>query len=806
MSTDFSTYSRGVAKVTRWCLDHTKTTVGVATSLLLLSVFFISKIQVDSSPETYMEGAPAWNVYEQINRSFGVGETIVIAVRESGGTIFDADSVRTIAQIDEKVSEIQAVKRVLSIASASVIGNVGSAEAVDTIDVGRLLPSGPITPQSARILGERIVQHQIYPKVLVDKSHETTFLLVQLDPELSTRFSRLDLARNIRDIADSFATEDRSIHLGGPPMTKEAIAHGVLQDTKTFIPATFVLLFVLLFLMFGDVLVGLISITSIGFSTMVVVGWLGMIGSSLNMATVLVPVIILVIGLADNIHLLVELRRQFSRKKDRKEALIATVEALALPCLLTSITSAIGFLVLVNSGIGPLRSLGAGAALGLTLAYAASMFLTPVLLLSIRYPKQSSREFVGAPKMGRALTNFAVLTGKNVFFPVGVTGLLLGICFATLNLLEVNSDFIGYLPPEHRLRKDIDIIGHTLGGSDTLEVVIRSKKEGTFLDPTLLKHIAKAEVEVRKLDGIHGVLSFVDYLKLANSLLDPERGYAIPLTRNAVSQVMLLEAEGFPALASPDMKEIRMSIQVPNMTSEEVRKLVYRIKTTAESSLNMKELEVVVTGIPLLFADVVNYFVKSAASSFAFIIFILWIAMIFGFKNFMLSTVALIPSVLPIGMTYATMVLLGLNFDANSAIVGYLGLGIAVDDTIHVITRYQRAREQGAPTTTRALRYALTHAGHPVVLTSVLLVVGFLVLALSSFVPTVRIGLLGAMLVLYAGLLDLCLLPSLLIGVDRLTAQFEPKVQSRPSPLTGDFTAASSRLTSLPSTFEEDEF
>ena len=121
MSTDFSTYSRGVANVTRWCLDHTKTAVGVATALLLISVFFISRIQVDSSPETYMEGAPAWNEYEQINRSFGVGETIVIAVRESGGTIFDADSVRTIAQIDEKVSEFDAVKRVLSIASASVI-------------------------------------------------------------------------------------------------------------------------------------------------------------------------------------------------------------------------------------------------------------------------------------------------------------------------------------------------------------------------------------------------------------------------------------------------------------------------------------------------------------------------------------------------------------------------------------------------------------------------------------------------------------------------------------------------------------
>lgn len=799
MSSHFSAYSRGVARVTTWCLDHVKTTVLIALGFLVVASFFSLKIKIDSSPETYMEGALAWEEYERINRSFGVGETIVIAVRESGGTIFDAESVRVIAELDRKISEIEAVKRVLSIASASVIGNVGSAEAVDTIDVGRLLPRGPITPQSASILGERIVQHQIYPKVLVDKSHETSFLLVQLDPELSTRFSRLDLARSIREMADSYATTNRTLHLGGPPMTKEAIANGVLQDTVVFIPATILLLFVLIWLMFGDVLVSVILISVIGFSSAVVIGCLGLTNSTLNMATVLVPVIILVIGLADNVHLLVELRRQFSRTKDRKQALIATVEALALPCLLTSMTSAIGFLVLLQSQIGPLRELGASAALGLILAYAASMFLTPTLLLKIRYPRKSSREFVGAPKMGRSLTNFAVITGRNVLFPVGTTGLLFGICMATISLLEVNSDFIGYLPPEHRLRKDIDVIGHTLGGSDTLEVVIRSKEEGRFLDPKLLAHVAQAEEKVRKLDGIHGVLSFVDYLKLANSLLDPERGHAIPLTPNAVSQVMLLEAEGFPALASPDMREIRMSLQVPNMPSESVHALVKSIEDTARNALNMKDLEVVVTGIPLLFADVVSYFVKSAANSFLFIVFVLWIAMIFGFRSIMLATVALVPSVLPIGMTYASMVVVGLNFDANSAIVGYLGLGIAVDDTIHVITRYQRAREQGAPTTTRALRYALTHAGHPVVLTSILLVVGFLVLGLSSFVPTVRIGLLGASLVLYAAILDLCLLPSLLIGVDRITAHFEPKVQARPSSLTGAFTDATSQLTSLPS-------
>lgn len=795
MSSHFSSYSRFVARGAAWCIEHTRATLSVAAFIVAASIFFTLQLRVDSSPESYMEGAKAWINYERVNRTFGVGETIVIAVRESGGTVFDAETVRIVDALTRKISEINAVKRVLSIASASVIGDAGSKENIDTIDVGRLLPSGPITAQSARILGERIIRHQIYPKVLVDKSHETTFLLVQLDPDLSTRFSRLDLARQIRDLADTYASKNRSMHLGGPPMTKEAIANGVHQDTRIFIPATLILLFVLLWLMFGDFLVSVITISVIGFASIFVIGCLGFTNTALNMATVMVPTIILVIGLADNVHLLVELRRQFSRTDDRKKALIATVEALALPCLLTTLTSAAGFLVLVNSQIGPLRELGLSAAVGLCVAYLASMLLMPTLLHLICYPKFNSRAFVGAPKMGRVLTQFAVLTGRNVLFPVGVTGLIFGVCIATITLLEVNSDFIGYLPPEHRLRQDLDVIGHTLGGADTLELVLRAKETERFLDPELLKRVAAAEDEVRTIDGIHGVLSFVAYLKLANALLDTERGFALPLSRNAVSQVMLLDAEGFLALASPDMREIRMSLQVPNMPSESVHELVANIQSTVEEALKEDELEVVVTGIPLLFADVVSYFVASAAHSFGFIVLVLWIAMALGFRSPILATVALVPSILPIGMTYASMVVVGLNFDANSVIVGYLGLGIAVDDTIHVITRYQRAREQGAPTTTRALRYALTHAGHPVILTSVLLVVGFLVLGLSSFVPTVRIGLLGASLVSYAALLDLCLLPGLLIAIDRISAHFEPKFQTRPSSLTGAFQNVSNLLT-----------
>lgn len=795
MTFDVTTYSRAIARGAKWCLDHAWLTFGVTVVALLVSGVAASRLAVDPSPEAYLVGGPVWDEFARVDRTYAVGETIVVALHEPGGTVFDADTVNAVARLDERLSAIIGVRRVLSIASASVLGNVGKEEALDVIDVGLLLPEGEITQDTATILGQRIINHKVYPRVLIDRRHETAFILVQLDSDAAEPVSRLDTTRDIRDLADTFRTQSRTVHLGGPPMTKEAIATGVERDTYVFFPATILLLVVLLWLMFGDPLASLIPIAVTGFASVLVLGTLGALGTPLNMATVMVPTIILVVGLADSVHLLAELRRQFARSGDRELSLVRTIEAVALPCLLTSATSAIGFAVLIFSRIIPLREFGAATALGLVVAYITSMFLTPVLLSAVRYPKDTSKMFVAAPRMGRALTNFAIITGRNVLVPIAGTGLLCGICVAAISQIEINSDFLGYLGPDHRLRRDLAVIGSTLGGADTLDVVLEADTIGAFLQPDLLAKADEVGIAIRSMEGVHGAIGFVDYLKLANSVLDPKRGWALPLSRNAVSQVMLLEAEGFPALASPDMQQIRMSLQVPSMPSESLRQLAARIATTARSKLEGTTVKVTVTGVPLLFADVVRSFVEEAASSFGLVALSIWIAMLIGFRSFSLATVAMIPNLLPIGMTFATMAVVGIEFDTNSAFIGCLGIGIAVDDTVHIVARYQRAREQGSPTVTRALRYSLTHAGHPVMLTSILLVVGFLVLCLSSFVPTVRVGMLGSLLVIYAVVFDLCLLPALLLAVDRISAHFEPKERTRPSPITGSFEEAASHLT-----------
>lgn len=797
MNLEFPSYSKSVARATRWCIRHTWATFAGTLVILLAAGLMASSLKVDPSLEAYLKGSKSWSVYDEIDRTFNIGETVVIAFRESGGTVFDAETVKAVAELDRTVATRPGVQRVLSVASASVLGlnEGGSGAASEVIDVGPLLPAGPVTKDSAVILGERILAHPIYRQLLIDERHETTFLLVQFDSKVTDAVARLQAVREIRKDADRFQTEKRSVHVAGTPVTKEAIASGVRQDIMFFFPTALALLMLLLWIMFGDFIASVIPIAVVGFSSVLVVGILAMAGVPLSMATATIPTIILAVGLADSVHFLAELRRQSQRIKDRETALTNTVEALSLPCLLTSTTSAVGFFALVASGVAPLRYAGWGAAIGLCAAYLCSMLLTPVLLNAFGYPKRHHRPFVAAPRLADAMTQLAMRMSRQLFIPVSLVGLTIGGCIAALTQLDIDADFIDYLDENHRLRQDLLVIEKTLGGANTLEIIVDGGSPGAFLEPENIKKVDELGKALVELDEVPGVFGFVDYLAFANAVMtgDPDP-HQLPDKREAVSQIMLLNEDVFASLITADNQRVRMTVATPTRPTESMLAFTQKLEERAHKVLEGSGMSVEVTGLPALFAQVVRHLVRDALNSFGLAALLIWLAMIAGFRSVKLASLAMLPNVIPVGLTFAIMVVLGLSFDTNSAFIACMGLGIAVDDTIHITTRYQRAKEHGAPTPRAALHYALNNAGHPVVMTSIMLMVGFAVLCLSSFTPTFRVGLLSMLLVFMALVFDLCVFPALLIVADRV-GEFRSETRARPSSISGYVSSLSSFLT-----------
>jgi hypothetical protein len=751
-------------------VDHGALVGLVAAFTAAVAAGGATAVVVDASPEAYLSRTGEWRFYEGIDREYEIGETVVVALRETGGTVFDVETVTAVAELDRILSTSPSIERVLSMASATSLQRAG-----DVVDLRPLLPSPAITPDVAIALGNAIREHPLYNELLVDDRHEAAYIFVQLaglDP-----VKRLEAVREIRDEADRFASMGRSIHLAGSAVTKEAIAAGVSHDAVLFFPAALILLMVLLWVMFNDLIASIVPLVVVGYAAVAVVGLLAFAGTSLNMATASVPTIILVVGLADAVHFLAELDRQYARSGDRRSSILATIEAIALPALLTSSTAAVAFLALVSSSVAPLRELGYATAIGLFVAHGASMTLLPALLVASRYPRTRTRPVPTAPMLGRTMGRFAELAHGRLVATIGAAGLLFGVCVAGVAHLEIDSDLVRYLDEDHRLRRDIAVIERTLGGTGVIEVVIDSDETKTFQSPRGLEVLDRLGERLRKFEGVSRVVSLADYLSLANAVMegrDPgER--RLPASNEAVAQLALLDPTAFSALSNEEMSQARMSLQIRWIPSGEVLALVDGLREATADELGDTKLAATFSGLPLLFAQIVKSLVDDVIRSFGIGAVLIFIAMLLGFWSPATAVATMVPTILTVGLTFGAMTVLGMPFDTNSAFIACVGWGIALHNTLHLASRYQRAREEGSPSPLSAVQYAISHAGHPMVMAALMLAVGFSVLCLSSFKPTFRAGVASVLLVGFGGVLNLCLFPALLMAADRLERRYEER-------------------------------
>lgn len=762
-------YARLEARGSAWCMRHPAVTLPVASLLFLAGIYGTSRSSIDPSPETYLFGTELWNAYAKVDRDYNISETAVIALRELGGTVFDVDTVSAVAALDRQLSDMPEVERVLSIASATALDRDS-----DVLDLAPLLPSGPITRETAIKLATRIRCHPVYGEALVDAGHETTFLFAQISPELKNPIDRIRAVREIRAKGDAFKSKHRTIHFAGSLFTKEAIAVAFQRDTLMFLPAILLVLALMLWLVFGEIVASLVPLAVIGFSSMLALGLLSAAGARLNLTTATVPAVLLVVGLAESIHFLAELRRQHARIGDRESSLIAAIEAVSAPCLLTTVAATLGFLALERSKVEPIRQLGYATAFGLVAIYVSLFFVTPAVLRLLEYPRRGARPFSSGLWIGKSMSRVAAAAHRHVIVTIGAAGLVCGVSIAALSMIRIDSSYIGHLDPEHRLRQDLALIERTLGGVDTVELILDADRNGFFKEISELQALDRLGKALSGSGGVHTAFSLADYLKIANAAMtkSPPGELALPASKEAVAQLMVIDPTPFSAFMTSGMQQARLALQIQSMSSERVLALASAVKEKAEQAFGGKLIGITVTGLPLLYARLIRFLVSDAVASFLLALVLIWAAMMIGLRSAAIGTVAMAPNVLAVLFTLGTVSVLGISLDGNVIFVLSLAIAIAVNHTIHLAARYQRARGEGSPTPTAAVIYAMNHGGHPVVVTSLLLLLGFSVLCASSFNPTHQMGMLGAMLVGFALLLDLTLLPVLLMTADALEHRY----------------------------------
>ena len=558
-----------------------------------------------------------------------------------------------------------------------------------------------------------------------------------------------------------------NFYLTGDIFMNRAFADATKRDIQILAPIVFLIIVlfaaVLLRSIFGTVAVVVMQIVVIA-STVGLIGW---VGNELSPSNSGIPIIVMVIAVAQSVHIVTHTVSNLSHGLEKMAAIAESMRQNAYPVFLTAITTAIGFLSLNASESPPFHVLGNFVAFGVIFTFINSMTLLPALLSIL--PLRQHR--VGTPKtvFFDHLADFVIARRKFLLW----SGSLIAIVLITgIPRNELGDNWTKHFDERFEFRRASDFVIENLTGMESLEYSLNAGRERGITDPEYLRAVDDFAEWFREQPEVTFVRVFSDTMKRLNKNMhgDDPNYYRIPEDPELAAQYLLIYELSLPF--GRDLNDridiaksaTRMTVMIRNVSSKGQRELDQRAQDWLIA--NSPKLATEATGISIIFAHLsinnVISMLRGTITAMALISLIL----IFVFKSVRIGLISLVPNFLPAAMSFGLWGYLVGTAGMAASIVTAIALGIVVDDTIHFLNRYLRARRDGKHASD-AIRFAFRTVGRALFTTTAVLSAGFLVFATSGFQLTWTLGILVSTTLVIALIADFLLLPSLLLAIDR---------------------------------------
>lgn len=626
--------------------------------------------------------------------------------------------------------------------------------------------------------------------------------LVEVTEDRKTIISDIVVeVRTLRDAAQA-RYPNLTVNLNGILFLNNAFTESSEADQRSLIPWALVLTFVILILflrspagILGTFLVMLASIAS----GMGLAFWFGIV---LNSVTTMTPVIIMSLSIAHCVHIMISLQAGMRSGQSRDVALVEALRVNMTPIFLTSVTTAIGLLTLNFSESPPFRDLGNIIAIGVMAAWFFSVVLFPALLAALparwssgfwqRSQGKASSSFI---QQGMAWLAELVIARRRLLLLL--TSMIAIGLIAAITKNEIDDTYVHYFGEDTEFRDSSDYMDAKLGGVLPWNIEVCAKiPEATkqavaaagerlncnqhapaysIADPGYLQDLDALAIYLRGLeDQVAYVNSFSDVMKRLNTVLRPEQinNYRLPEQRDiAVDYLFTYESslpQGFDLNNQVNMNKsgTRLALTLKTISSQEQIVLANKVENWAEK--NLSHIEPIVTvGTPLMFAKIGDRNIKAMLLGTLVALLLISFLLIIVLRSVRIGLLSIIPNVLPVAMAFGVWGLLVHEVGLALSIVASMTLGIVVDDTVHLLSKYLRARREKGLSAEDAIRYAFSTVGSALWVTSLALIGGFLIVAQAGYLPIAQMGWMTALTIGIALLADFLLLPPLLLAIDR---------------------------------------
>lgn len=710
----------------------------------------------------FLETEPLLENYRQFHEHFGNDEVIVVAV-DLGKPRSEIGLTDTELQIFRKtITDIESIPGIDQVVSALTLYDVHNDDGVISLQsfFERDAVSG--------VDFQKLVQSPSFRGRLIDAQGQVMLWLVKLKAMADIDLKRDGIVAAVHDALDkslgSFAHPT-----GGISVVYAALNTLTQRDFGIFIGISYLLIYLCLFYVLRSVWLVVAIASALFCASAITLGIYGYLGNKINMVTIAVPSLIFILGLITLIHVpnAVAVAKEDG---DSEGAVVKGIKAVLGPCILTSLTTVFGFLAFLSAPMAILRQFGGYTALGVFLVLPIGL-----AFLAVAFRKEKVRLDLRTPTFVRSMTSwivkFQVKHSKWLLVPFIVVTVL-AIWFA--RSVSIDTYTLGYLPENSRAVMDHASIQKLWGDYMPLEFIVETTNTQKVTSAVVLSAQREFVRRASEIDEIRTGYSIVDVYE---SMLTTLRGtgFGKEISQEEVTQLdTLLEAEdlrwrgteaqlrkNFLRHVTDEERHVgRLTLVAKMMSAKEVKDVLRKLDGIGKEAFGTIG-SIKPAGYVPLYVKIVDYIMESQVQSFLIALIPIFLSMLIWLRSLRLAIISLIPNLFPIAMIFGAMGFFGIDLDIATATIAAIVLGVSVDDTIHFLHYWQQAERQGMEWE-KALAYTMPRAGSAVIITCVILLVGYPVLMLGSVKTVIYFGALMTFAAFTGVVADLFLLPPLL--------------------------------------------
>lgn len=747
--------------------------------LIIFFIFIITSLAIARLPTLtvtndmrvfFSKDNPQLNAFEETEATYGRQDNIFFFISPHNGDIFTKQTLSLVLELTELGWQFPHSRRVNSLSNYQ-----HTTAEDDTITTNFLIETADdLTEEKIKEIKKIALNEISLVNNLVSDDGRATGINILLNLPEDSQTGNNEATLHARSLLEKLKNKypNIDIKITGSAPANVSIGEAVEQDLNDLVITSYIIIIVLLYILirsFTGTFITLLVITLSILCTMGIYAWLGRV---LSPVAGFVPSIVMTIAVADSVHILVTYFYEYGQGKTKSRAIHEALRINALPVFVTTVTTIIGVLMLNFSDSPPYRDLGNMVAIGVAFAYFFTMFLTPALLCIMPTKRIEKRKLYR--QQIDQFADWVIHHRKKLLYSIGFCVAVFTV-FIGNNLLTER--WHQYFDDTFMQRQAIEALDKNLSGVHAFRYSIDTKKENGINNPEYLHALDKFAQWYRQQEGVALVTNIADTIKRLNKNMhnDDPGMYKLPEQPDLTAQYLLLYEMSLPYGLGLDntINHSKSASQLVVILHESHSEALLRIDRKAREWATTNTPNLIIneaTGLDMIFANINQRNIRNLLQGTSIALVIISLVLVGILRSFKLGMISMLPNLAPAALAYGTWGLIDGEIDLSASVVITMTLGIVVDDTVHFLTKYLRARREKQLDAREGIRYAFHTVGVALTITTIILVSGFLVLTLSHFSPTSTTGMLLAITLSFALIVDFLLLPPLLMSIEKSTA------------------------------------